>query len=408
MAHGKILSLADEDRTEELIELNAAVHEEGPVFRNYIVNDPTLNDPSNHRFLLLDGKIVAGVSLLPHKLRWHETTISAGEIGLVGTLQQYRNRGYCTRLMESWIETMQKQTVPLSFLWGIPGFYERYQFYYGLPHISTAYVSFPRSCTKGWEPTGTLRRAETRDQWWIKKLYRAYNTGLTGSEVRSDERWDWYFRLVSGKQADWWVSEDPMGGYALVASDPPIVWEIAAPSPSSLRNFVLGLFNAYPDLVVLDLYHHPGMPIGRWLYQCGARISSPEDIWQGTWGGMVRLNDPLALLQTMTDKLQSRLENSRFFGHTGTIAFTSEVGGAVIRLDDGAIEIEPVDSKAALHIPAYVLTPLLTGYRGFERFREELRDIPDETADILSVLFPRDLVFVYRLLYANEHFSLEP
>ncbi len=419
MTASTICSLDTDHRLEEIIDLNMRVHNIDRAFcERMLLLNPDSNSPEFHRFLVEDGRIISGVSLFEHKLSWFGSTIEVGEIGIVGTLEEYRRKGHASRLMNDWIDIMREGKTPLSFLWGIPDFYQKFHFYYAYPNHSTPYVSLPKSCTEGWEPSGEIRHAEVPDQWWIKKLYRAYNAGMNGWHLRSDDLWDWYFRITcdtTGELVDgvgthqWWVSEDPMGGYAFIAGGPlrPIrLWEIAAASPNSLRILILGLFNAYPKLESLDLCHHPDMPVGKWLYQWGARISSPEDIWKGTWGGMVRLMDPLALLQLMTGTLNDRLTQSRFFNFTGTIAFDSEVGGAEIRISDGQVDVSPLTGNASIQIPARVLTPIMTGYRGFERFRSELRDIPDRTADLLSILFTRDKVFMYPLLYADEAFAL--
>ncbi len=407
MDSSRVLSLADENRLDELVALNATVHDESrDIFLRFVQLDPNTNDPSFHRYVLEEDLLVSAASLFPHDLQWHGSIIRSGEIGLVGTLEKYRKKGFCNLLMESWIETMVSEGTPLSFLWGIPIFYEKYHYYYAYPNVRTPYVSLPRSCAKDWKATGAIRDAELEDISWFRKHYRGYNRTLTGCEVRNEKHWEWYWNQTRfNNQGRWLVPEDPRGGYAFVASDPARVWEIAASSDESLRNMVLRIFDLHPDLDELGFYHHPDMPVGRWLYQWGGRVTSPEDIWKGTWGGMVRLIDPAALLDRMTGKLQRRLQESRFYKYTGTLSFESEVGDAVIDIHDGRITIEPSSGKAELHIPASVLTPILTGYRGFERFRKDLTDIPEATSDLLCVLFPRDLVFCYPLLFANEHFT---
>ncbi len=406
MTESIILSLADDDRLEELRELNKSLHSIDDRFCDRVfLRNPASNRPEYHRFLLEDDRLVAGTSLLRHVVSWYGSKIEIGEIGLVGTYEEHRCKGYATTLMNDWIETMQREGIPFCFLWGIPDFYERFHFYYAYPHHMTPYVSLPKSCTEDWERVGTIREAEIGDRWWVKKLYRAYNADLNGCQVRSDEQWEHYFKVTEEEElCRWWVPEDPMGGYALVCGDPPKVWEIASPSLNSARNLVLGLFEAYPGIDRLDICHHPDMPVGSWLYHLGARIASPEDIWKGTWGGMVRIIDPLPLLKGMEDRFDERLAKSRFHNWSGAIALESEVGGAAFDIVKGKTSISELDRKADFMIPARALTPMMTGYRGFERFRAEPKDIPDDTVEVLGVLFQRDKVFMYPLLYIDEGF----
>jgi len=122
---------------------------------------------------------------------------------------------------------------------------------------------------------------------------------------------------------------------------------------------------------------------------------------------MARILDLPALLTAMTSKLESRLSKSRFFKFTGHIPIRSEVGSADLLISDGKVTVEPVEKAGEIvSFPASVLTPLLTGYRGFERFRSAFTDFPAETCDLLNVLFPRDLAYVYSLLYVDEYFSM--
>jgi hypothetical protein len=406
----KIHNLAEDSRIQELLDLNTKVHTISDLLiRRILEYNPESNNPKYHSFMLDNDQIIAGTSLIPHKMNWHGTEIRVGEIGMVGTLEEHRKQSHCTTLMNKAIDSMRSDNIPLSFLWGIPNFYEHFHYYYAFPNHSTPYVILPKMCIEGWQSTGMLRPSEPSDLWWIQKLYRAYNSELTGTISRSRELWEWIFKISTESGAGaWFVPEDPMGGYMLVAGKPPKVWEIAAPSENSLRNLVLGAFKAYPELDSLGFCHHPDMPIGKWLYRWGAKVQSVEDIWQGTWGGMVRILDPVTLLKTMAGKLNSRLENSRFYNYKGGVSIESEVGSVTIGIRNGNVDIQPFESGSpSIYIPASVLTPLLTGYRGFERYRCEFTDLGLEISDLLSVLFQRDKTFVYPLLYVDEFPTLK-
>lgn len=75
-------------------------------------------DYENRLILKVDGKIVSHVGIFPLKLIVEDCTIPVGGIGGVATLQEYRGRGYMTKLMNAAIEKMKKDGYPLSVLWG--------------------------------------------------------------------------------------------------------------------------------------------------------------------------------------------------------------------------------------------------------------------------------------------------
>jgi len=412
-----IHSLKTLDRFDDLMKLNMTVHTDLPerFFRQYVQMNPASNNPAFHRFILHDDKIVAGTSLIQHKIYWHGAEIPASEIGLVGTLEEHRNKGYSTALMNDCLDSMRSDGIPISFLWGIPDFYERFHYYYGYPNHFSAYISLPKSCTEDLNKTGRIRKATSEDLEAIKRIYREYNKAMSGWQIRSDEMWDYYFDLTSRDEKHaWWVAGAPVKGYAFVGEpvksgtfacgELPVVQEIGFidSDEASLIDLILGLFHEHPEMEKLDFYHHPKAPIGEWLFRRGAQVRSAEDIWRGSWAGMVRLIDTAKLLSLMTGKFNERLANSRFYKYTSEIPIESEVGGAVISISDGEAIVQNSGKGPGIHIPACVLTPIVTGYHGFERYRNGLTNIPNEIKDILAALFPGDRIFMHHLLYIDE------
>ncbi len=417
MTEKRILSLAEDNRYDELKALNVLIHEDDVgMWDRIFLRNPASNNPEFHYYMTSDGKIIAGTSLIRHKLRWYGSTIDAGEIGLVGTLEEHRKKGYSRDLMNQCLDIMRSEGIPFSFLWGIPNFYEQFHYHYAYPNHFTAYINFPKSCSEKWEKDDELHPAGKDDHAAIQELYNAYNRAVTGSHVRTTEIWEWYFHLTSGKvrsnpaaKSGWWILDGTDSGYAFVTESgegkPSIVRELAATSEVSLKNIVLGIFDEFPNAESLDFYHHPEMPAGRWLYNLGARVRSSENIWKGSWAGMVRINDPARLLRLMVPCLNDRLNESKFHAWSGEFSFSSDVGGAVINIKDGQVGIHNLDGSPRYKIPARVLTPIMTGYQGFDRFRNDLTDLPGEILEIMSVLFPRNIAYMHDLIYIDAEFN---
>src|SRR5258707_180300 len=71
------------------------------------------------------GEIAAHTMLIPRHLQIGRSVLPASEIGVVGTLESYRGRGYATALMEYAVTQMVERGDAISIIFGIPNFYER-------------------------------------------------------------------------------------------------------------------------------------------------------------------------------------------------------------------------------------------------------------------------------------------
>jgi len=75
---------------------------------------------------LLDGEVVAHVSIVPRVLRYGQVELTAGGIGGVYAHPDYRQRGFPTALMHEVIRCMKEAGYHLSLLDGIPRYYDRF------------------------------------------------------------------------------------------------------------------------------------------------------------------------------------------------------------------------------------------------------------------------------------------
>lgn len=75
-------------------------------------------DYDNRLVVKVDGRIVSHVGIFPLKMKVGRAEIMMGGIGGVATLQEFRGRGFMTKLMNYAIDKMRKEGYPISILWG--------------------------------------------------------------------------------------------------------------------------------------------------------------------------------------------------------------------------------------------------------------------------------------------------
>ncbi|RLE89008.1 MAG: hypothetical protein DRJ49_04175 [Thermoprotei archaeon] len=75
-------------------------------------------DYENRLVIKVDDRIVSHVGVFPLKMRIGKVEVMMGGIGGVATLQEFRGRGFMTKLMNYAISKMRKEGYPLSILWG--------------------------------------------------------------------------------------------------------------------------------------------------------------------------------------------------------------------------------------------------------------------------------------------------
>src|SRR5215218_8798699 len=88
----------------------------------------TVNHPSGTRDVLLQlhGRQVSRVVIVPMVMRIGAAVVRMDGIGGVGTEEQFRNRGYSRRVMETAIEEIRRGDGALSTLFGIEDFYQKF------------------------------------------------------------------------------------------------------------------------------------------------------------------------------------------------------------------------------------------------------------------------------------------
>src|SRR5215213_1951439 len=153
----------------------------------------TVDHPTGTSDLLLqlDGRQVSRVVIVPMVMRIGAAVVRMDGIGGVGTEEEFRNRGYSRRVMETAIEEIRRGDAALSTLFGIEDFYQKFGYETTGPEYTVvlplAEATAPtRSLPRGWR----FRPLTPDDMPEVMRLYHANTRRSTGALVRHDARDD--------------------------------------------------------------------------------------------------------------------------------------------------------------------------------------------------------------------------
>ena len=407
----KHMTVNDYDRVMEFIKI---VFPDAVSILERVIFGSPFRRPDNFAYIEEDGRIISFVGLFPHRVRLGDSEVRAGEIEAVGTHPKFRGRGLASQLMEYWIQYMKEEGIALSWLYGIPNFYQQFGFEYALPFHKYTYTTIAPGQLTDLQPTHQVRAMEQKDLGAVSSIYDFCNRHISGSAIRSLGYWEHRFQTTTFGPHRWIVVSDGgavIGYLWLTESDGELtVRESGAINEAacqSMASYLFELSKAHPQVREIGVMGPHISPLARYLYRWGARRACTNEIYPGTWGGMVRIIDLANTLDALSATMSRRLAASPLSNHSGCYTITSEVGSAGLEIRQGQVRVVPVSDKAqGIWIPGPVLTQMIMGYKGLEDRADVVRPQDETLVQLLSILFPPDHPWVWDLELSEELLSV--
>ena len=371
-----------------------------------------------HVNLLLDGRKVSWLSIIPFTLQIGTATVRMDGIGGVGTDAKHRNRGYSRRVLEAAVAHMRCGDGALSMLYGIRDFYSKFGFATAGPDYLVILHELERDNVL---PTGwSVRDFVASDLPAIQALYAHGAAQSVGTAVRpakggvvwshlageaeGDEpdacrvvegpdrtvhgyvwraRWCWYVKhkletdfreaLVLGEVA----ADGPIAADAVLAACRQ--WAQAEGAHRKVKQIVL----AFP----------PEGALSAAAMRQDARFVQN---YSASGDSMARVLDVARLLRSLAPELHARLQafQSEF---VGALIFETEIGASTLHIARDAITVEDGDGKRAgdtlrVVLPQTELARLTLGAFPPDDILSRLPQSPAaEAATLLRLLFPISL-----------------
>lgn len=386
-----VITLADGVELEEAIAVHERIHGPAPLFAELLRENPVWSRRGIHRAIRRDGRIAAQSSLATYQQRFGEMTLKVGEIGLVGTLPKYRNQGLSRALMEAFLDTMREEGYALVYLFGIPKFYERWDFHYGAPDHIYPYL---RARAGVLEPFAghaeSVRPMEAdRDLTEVIHIADDDHAGLPCAPVRSEALWRHLLARADSHGVDWLVAvddDDRPRGYLRVKR-----WaDGICPHPAGAATDVAIRDADAAAALAGYLYQHvtrsehseqalclaPHGRFGAWLERHGAMRGCDNRIYPGSWGGMYRVIDLTRALTPWIRDWTRRCAEVRPFAETSmTIrAGADDLAVATIAVQGDMVTVHPGPGGVEVGAPPAVVVPWVTGWRGAGAWLDDTLD----------------------------------
>jgi hypothetical protein len=410
LENGLVLRTAAGERdVERVAAFNGTIHGPGvaSMTRNLFVHHP--HTRGGDLIFVEDGRsgqVVSSLCLIPWTWRYEGVDMPAGEMGIVGTLEEYRHRGLIHVQVDHFKRRLRERGCLLSQIQGIPYFYRQFVYEYALPLEGGLRIELRDVPTP---PDGSFAlRVATRDDLpALTRLYDEAAGDLAIRAVREKATWRYLLAHTGGTEMerDTWIvqgADGQIAGYMCIPKHH--FGEELVVSEVSRLGFDAALA-ALDHLKTLALERDkPGirlnLPAGCTLMQV-ARSLGAHDL--GTYAWQIHVPDFTALLRTLAPVFERRIEQSPFAGLTRDVRLSLYREALVLRFVEGRLaEVTnggTTGDEAILHLPPLQFIPLVLGYRTVKELRAAYPDVSVVATWRLLVdtLFPKTSSFIYTI-----------
>jgi predicted acetyltransferase len=420
LGHSLRLRAADSARdVERVAAFNASVHKDEAVgvFTRWKLSGthPTATC-SDALFVenTQSSEIVSSLCLIPQTWTYEGIPLPVGEVSLVGTRPDYRNRGLIHVQMDAINSMLQSRGCLLSCIEGIPYFYKQFGYEYAVPLGSCARLELDQVRSLGVgraEPVTIRRMSVDADLPPVMALYNALAAELSVVSVRDEVLWRYQESAPPGipEPAETYVIEADADviGYFRVRKNmwgPLLEFAEAAVrhgrQPAGSEELWLAMLRFAREQAIARSYarlcfalpeSHPLLSVAR---QLGAQ-SERQYAWQ------VRVVDYAAFLRHIAPALEKRLSRSVLAGFTGQLDVNTMPQVLSLQFAHGRLasieEAKEPKGPAVLRMPAPLLTQLLLGYRDCRQLMDCSLDawVDPRACQLVDILFPKTESFVY-------------
>lgn len=300
-------------------------------------------------------------------LRWRvgSSVVRMGGIGGVATPKEHRNKGYSRICMEAALVFMVRKGIPMSALFGIPGFYPKWGFAPVIPEPRLSLSPTAGGMLRSIAPYRVAAFDRVRHGPTALRLYRANNRTRSGTIIPRAGR------TPLRKGSDWFVKADgfallsggAVAGYAAYDAKPPgmtvteVGWRTTAVFPALTAEITRRARARKTDAVrmLLPLDHPYALWLRRWNVEHGAAYYADGQ-------GMARIIRLADTLRACAGEFTRRLSVTRFVLQGAAVGLATDIGTVTLSVRRGRLAVREGGGRGLrVRVPQAVLTQWLLG-----------------------------------------------
>jgi len=355
--------------------------------------------------------IISAFALIPWVWEMEDIRLNVAEMGIVGTRKENRNQGLMRILNREFDATLKEEKFDLAVIQGIPGFYQKFGYYYAVPlenHINVLLHTVPDRSGKD---AYSFRLARLDDIAFLLQQDEDYRRFFPLSAFRDAAIWKYLLTesLKTEYGSEYWIMQHRENGERFYVRIPQegfgnglIVSEISSCIHHDALTSLLGFCKRTAierDKPYIRLNVHNESPAGAFAVSMGAEKGKPY-AWQ------IKVPDRIHFLTKIAHILERRIADSSFEKFSGTIRldfFTSRID---LQWSSGKLEsVEPggkEECSITFCINADLFPALCLGHRTWQELQYVRPDIfpalqyirpnilpaSDKSALLMDTLFP--------------------
>jgi len=349
------------------------------------------------------GRMVSTINLIPATWSIDGVRLKVAEMGLVGTLPEYRGRGLIRKLVNEYHRDVQKQEYDIAVIEGIPYFYRQFGYEYAIPLLEETKIRIDQI-----PEFGTKIKIRSFAQSDVPKAKRLLEKSQTKYHVRSirDEA-IWKMQQRTNIASD----PEPFQSYAVEERGQLVAYfrmrEMQKEKQLLLTEItevdhieaqaVLGFLKKYGKqhkLEKLSANISYEEPFSHYMESIGAVKSIPTYAWQ------IRITDYLKIFWKLKPVLEHRLADSMYRRLTETLDFNFRELTIQVIVKDGRItDIKKIDKSkwSPIGLNPLAFIQLVTGYKNRQQLEEAVPDVRIALSYryLIDILFPKMSSFIH-------------
>ncbi len=391
-----------EEDLNDIINLNLNVHKEEVI--ETFIRRVVLEHPLRNKILFLyikdqkENKLASSICLAPLEWRIDGNKLPICEMEFVGTLEEYRGRGFVKILNELYEKIMHQNGYNLSVIRGIPFYYRSLGYEY--VSLLDERISIPVSKIPNKKyDTITLRKATSNDITFIESKYNQFHENFyiynifdpecfkfkyLNSQFNSEIRSTYIFE-TNGVKTNY---------FSLGLSYDNQNYEVISLNLNNREMITLLQFiktmGSYHENDIITLSTSEVSPFYKYIISLGGEPAS-------TYGWQIKIPHLQRFFYQIKPIIENRLKNTKFSGLTKTLRISDYQSTFVLNFKSGIltnVEIKPEYPNPQitdLRIPGAFLFKLLLGDRTIDELNYIIRDaiVSPSSKLLIETLFPK-------------------